>query len=134
MATITTTPALSITQNNNGTSTLTTIFDVAFDAFDKTTNQPYSVRWTVIGDDTNVGDPASAGADDVIAGWIFGGTIQASDQNGHIVRTLNLPTTWLNEDQAPASNSSDEIRVIVMLYPEPAKAVSLESTLVQLAL
>jgi hypothetical protein len=134
MATITTIPTLSITQNNNGTSTLTTTFSVAFNAFDKTSNQPYSVRWSVIGDDTNVGDPASAGADDVFAGWIFGGTIQASDPNYHLTYTLNLPTTWLNEDQAPASNSSDEIRVVVTLYPEPAKAVSAESVLVQLAL
>jgi hypothetical protein len=61
MATITG-PYLTIAGSTTlGRADLTVLFLVNFDEFDRNTNQPFHAHARIIGDDTGVGDPSSAG-------------------------------------------------------------------------
>jgi hypothetical protein len=110
-----------------------------FTEFDRNTNQPFHAHARVIGDDTNVGDPSSAGGDDNLWEWGLG-DFQASMgifPGGPVYRsiTFSMPLTALNEDRVPSSNSSDEIRALLTIKPLVGDVIGpIESNVVQLTL
>jgi hypothetical protein len=132
MATITT-PQLSLTPSSRPGETLIHLtYTVTFDLFDKASDQPYTEVLKVVGDDTDVGDPASAGPDDLLQTLFMAGPIRASEAStaGTLVRRheREIQTALLDEDPGP---DSDEIRIVVTLTPDPPRAVGpTESTLV----
>ncbi len=88
----------------------------------------------LIGDDTDVGDPASAGADDVLA-FLTPLFNKRTAAEGVVERQLtkNVRNAVLNEDRGDVPNP-DEIRALVTLLPvkaDTAKPVARQSNLVK---
>ena len=87
----------------------------------------------LIGDDTDVGDPASAGADDVLA-FLTPMFNKRTASGEPVVRELkkNIRNAVLDEDRGDVSNP-DEIRALVTLLPvkEGANPVARQSALVK---
>lgn len=139
MATITG-PYLTIAGSTTlGRADLTVLFLVNFDEFDRNTNQPFHAHARIIGDDTGVGDPSSAGPDDVLYEWGLGdfkasmAPFPGAPMPWSI--TFSMPTSALNEDQVPSSNTSDEIRAVVTIKPLAGSLIGpIESNLVKLSL
>jgi hypothetical protein len=133
-------PFLSIVNSKTpGRADVTVTYVVTFSEFDRNTNQPFHAHATVIGDDTNTGDPSSAGADDRLWEWGLG-DFQASMAifpGGPYSRavTFSMPLTALNEDQIPSSNTSDEIRALLTIKPLVGDLIGpIESNVVKLTL
>jgi hypothetical protein len=128
MATITA-PTLTIVPHSEkfGWSKATAKFNVSFDKYDKAADQPYAVILELYGDDTNVGDPASEGADDRNRWiWEYGAWLSPSNV-GPNPQTYpwDIENTYLNEDAS--ANATDEIRLVVTLKPQTAKTVTAEA-------
>jgi hypothetical protein len=136
MATITT-PQLEILQAQPGFSKIQVVYLVTFDNKDLAVNQPYNDRVHLIGDDTNIGDPAAAGGDDKIPPPMSFGTIRPdmAPFPGTLlprVHEWTVPTSSLDEDQAPIPNP-DEVRAVVTLTPLAPKVVGpVESNVVKM--
>jgi len=117
-------------------ATLDVTYDIVFDANDQKSNQSYEEECRLIGDDTNVGDPAAAGADDTL--WFLTPPFSKhtrSDGNKKLSRhfTKKVPKASLDEDRG-AFSDSDELRARVRLTPEPpatGKPVERESNLIR---
>lgn len=109
-------------------------YEIVFDAYDQASNQPYAEVCRVVGDDTIIGDPPSAGADDTL-GFVtpmFFRSTQADGEKAisrHWTRTFHLAD--LNEDRGAEPNP-DELRAVVSLTPVLPQTVSRESNLVKL--
>src|SRR5690349_1690353 len=105
-------------------------YAIAFSAFDKTTNLPYTQVVQLFGDDTLVGDPVTAGADDAIPGGLLAvNTVQANGQNSLAVTlTKTLGKSALDEDTGAIPNP-DEIRAKVTLTPQLPSVQNVESNL-----
>lgn len=88
----------------------------------------------LIGDDTDVGDPASAGADDVLAfltPMFDKRTAAVEPVDRHLTKSLR--TAQLDEDRGDVPNP-DEIRALVTLIPvkpDSAKPVARQSPVVK---
>lgn len=103
-----------------GTADVKISYTVRFDTFDVKINQKYHAHVDIMGDDTNVGDPASAGADDTLWSWGAGDiTASMAPAPPHELprtHTIHVPVAALNEDQDPIPNP-DEIYAAVSLTP-----------------
>ena len=115
---------LSAVKLKLGTKGATTVVDVTYTiTFSKkevTDKVVFKETCRLIGDDTDIGDPATAGADDVLAFLtpMFNKRTAAAEP---VVRELkkNIRTAQLDEDRGPVSNP-DEIRALVTLLPVKA--------------
>ena len=133
-------PSLTISGSPSpGFSTVTVSYDIAFSAFDKAADQPYTEIIRLIGDDTGVaGDPAAAAPDDTLLVFtpvtVRASMIVAPATTLKRTITRNVNNATLNEDKLDAPNP-DEIRAVVQLTPQmPAPAGPRESNLVALQL
>jgi hypothetical protein len=134
MATMTT-PQLTIVGSQvPGFSTLTVKYTVTFSAFDQASGQPYRESIDVIGDDTAVGDPATAGADDALYTIVNVVVVSPPAAVQARTHTITLSNSTLNEDTGAIPNP-DEIRARVTLTPIAPTAIGpIESNLVALQL
>lgn len=94
----------------------------------------YKETCRLIGDDTDVGDPASAGADDVL-GFLTPMFNKRTAAAGNVERhlTKNVRTADLDEDRGDIPNP-DEIRALVTLLPvkpDAATPVARQSAMVK---
>jgi hypothetical protein len=136
MATLMAAPHLDIVSAQPGFSKITVSYSIIFDNNDRAVNQPYNDHVEIWGDDTNVGDPASAGGDDKLGSLNFG-TVRPSMTVPLTpltrMHTWTVPTSSLDEDKAPPTPNSDEVRAIVTLTPLAPKVVGpVESNLIQM--
>ena len=105
-------------------ATVDVTYDITFDAKDKQSKQVYKEDCRLIGDDTRVGDPPAAGADDTL-GFLtppfFDDT--RPPKSGKISRhwTKTIRKADLDEDRG-AFSDSDELRARVTLTPVPPTA------------
>lgn len=116
------------------TAAVDVTYDVTFDKSDK--GGRYFELCRIIGDDTNVGDPAAAGADDplaYLAPLYYRETTSPGPQTqrrhfSRVVRKVDL-----DEDYGPIPDA-DELRAVVTVAPFPpsnGKVVRRESNLVK---
>jgi len=131
-------PNLTINASPTAGEVLVTVrYQLNFDAFDRAADQPYLETVTLIGDDTAIGDPPAAGADDQLT--LLGvSVVRASMNTGptpFVIRShqRSMPRTALNEDKAPIPNP-DEIRALVTLTPQMPAALALQSNVVNLTI
>jgi hypothetical protein len=118
---------------NVANATVTVDYDIQYSAGDVASRQPYAEVCQLIGDDTGVGDPVTAGADDTILNGLLSPFFSqvASDgvvtvQHRHFTKTVALQA--LNEDQGAIPNP-DEIRAKVTLTPILPATTTRESNL-----
>lgn len=134
-------PRLTITSSpTTGMSTVRVDYEITFNGFDKSIDQPYTEIVRLIGDDTGVaGDPAAAAPDDVVVSALVVATVRASMiaapattlKRSH---SREVRTSLLNEDTTDAPNA-DEIRALVTLNPQlPVPVGPRESNIVMLQL
>jgi hypothetical protein len=134
---------LAIQVVNNGPNLDANIeveYDIVFNSYDQSSNQPYTELCRLLGDDTGI-VPTEDGVDDLIpGGQLFPPPIilppfnqVASNGQATVHRTRNrtLPLSALNEDQGAVPNP-DELRAQVILTPVQPSAVSRQSNLVTL--
>ncbi|MCA1707345.1 MAG: hypothetical protein LC808_30395 [Actinobacteria bacterium] len=121
-------------------ATVHVTYDINFSARDLQTNQVYSEECRLIGDDTDVGDPAAAGADDTLGFLTPLFNDHTAPEGGrptlsrHFMKTIRKGD--LDEDRGGIPNP-DEIRARVTLTPAPSPTVNpirRESNLVTLSL
>ncbi|MDQ4134113.1 MAG: right-handed parallel beta-helix repeat-containing protein [Actinomycetota bacterium] len=112
-------------------------YNIVFDHDDRESGAVYREICRLIGDDTNVGDPPQAGADDTLGFLTPLFTRDAAPPTGSLSLPRHFHKTFrtgdLDEDRGPIPNP-DEIRALVTLAPEPAngdKPVSRQSNLVR---
>lgn len=116
------------------TAAVDVTYDVTFDKSDK--GDHYFELCRIIGDDTSVGDPAAAGADDplaYLAPLYYRETSSPGPQTlrRHFSRVVRKAD--LDEDYGPIPDA-DELRAVVTLSPFPptkGKVVRRESNLVR---
>ncbi len=121
-------------------STVKVDYEVTFNGFDKSIDQPYTEIVRLIGDDTGIsGDPAAAAPDDVVVSALVVATVRASMipagattlKRSH---TREVRTSLFNEDTTDAPNA-DEMRAVVTLNPQlPVPVGPRESNVVMLQL
>ena len=105
-------------------------YAVTFDEEDK--GQRYTELCRLIGDDTDVGDPPEAGADDPLA---YLAPLYFRELKVERPRTverklhMEVPSVLLDEDFGPIPDP-DEFRALVTLVPQPRPSVRRESNLV----
>ena len=108
-------------------------YDITFDAYDQSSNQPYAEVCKLVGDDTGLGDPPAAGDDDTL-GFLTPLFFRETQSNGEatLARHWTKPfrKTELDEDRGPIPNP-DEIRAVVTLTPVAPKPATAESNLVK---
>lgn len=116
------------------TAAVDVTYDLTFEKSDK--DRDYFELCRIIGDDTNVGDPAVAGGDDQLA-YMAPLYYRETSSDGpqtlkrhfsRVVRKVDL-----DEDYGPIPDA-DELRAVVTLSPVPpsnAKVVRRESNLVR---
>jgi hypothetical protein len=112
-------------------------YTVVWSDSDISSNQPYEESCSLIGDDTGVGDPVTAGGDDDL-GVVLSppGSILSANGEATLSRsfTKTIALATLNEDVKPVATNPDDIRAVVRLTPLFPALVQVESNLVQLAL
>ena len=99
-------------------------FDIIWSAFDQATNLPYTVTWTLRGDDTGQdGDNNPVGDDPISMGLMF---LTQVSSNGQAVTSHSREHTlaWANLDE---DAGDDEIRAVVTLRPQLPVETSRES-------
>jgi hypothetical protein len=105
-------------------------YEIAFDTFDQSSNQPYVEVCQLIGDDTATGDPP---APDHTLGFLT--PIGAANIQANGRPTLKrawkktFRKTELDEDRGATPNP-DELRAVVMLTPVQPAGAKAESNLV----
>ena len=125
---------LKITNQPGGKDAVVDVkYDVVFDVYDQSSNQPYAEVCRLMGDDTNVpGDSTAAGPDDTL-GFLTPMFFNDTRSDGkpslsrHWTKTFSLVD--LDEDRGPIANP-DEIRALVTLEPVPPVPARRESNLV----
>jgi parallel beta-helix repeat protein len=95
-------------------------YDITFDDHDRQSGQVYEETCRLMGDDTNVGDPPQAGADDTLGFLTPLFTRDAAPAQGSPTLSRHFTKTFrkldLDEDRGPIPNP-DEIRAVVTLKP-----------------
>lgn len=112
-------------------------YTVEWSDSDISSNQPYEESCSLIGDDTGVGDPATAGGDDDLGVILTPpGSVLTADGETTLARsfTKTIALATLNEDVKPVATNPDDIRAVVRLTPLFPALVQAESNLVQLNL
>lgn len=117
-------------------TTVDVSYEITFDKQDQDATQVYQEMCRLIGDDTNVGDPKEAGADDTL-GFLSPMFTEDTAAKGkptlerHFTKTFH--TADLDEDRGQIPNP-DELRARVTLTPLPrgsAQPIERESALVK---
>jgi hypothetical protein len=111
-------------------------YDITYSKTEQKNKQVFKEVVRLIGDDTHKGDPAEAGADDVLGFLtpVFNKKTTPSDElkvSRHHTKTFR--TAQLNEDESNMPNP-DELRALVTLLPVPpdsGKIVNRESPMVK---
>jgi hypothetical protein len=112
-------------------------YTIQWSESDISSNQPYEESASLIGDDTGVGDPVTAGGDDDLGVDLAPpGSILSANGEATLSRsfTKTIALATLNEDVKPVATNPDDIRAVVRLAPLFPSLVQVESNLVQLAL
>lgn len=102
-------------------ATVDVAYDITFEANDQASNPTYEEVCRLIGDDTDVGDPATAGADDTL-GFLTPLFTKDTASDGTPMLSRHWNKTFrkgdLDEDRGPIPDP-DEIRALVTLTPVP---------------
>lgn len=105
-------------------------YEVSFDSYDQSSNQPYVEVCQLIGDDTATGDPPGP---DHTLGFLtpIAATYAQADGKPTLARAWKktFRKTELDEDRGAMPNP-DEIRAVVLLTPVQPAAAKAESNLV----
>ena len=105
-------------------------YDVTFDSYDQSSNQPYVEVCRLIGDDTGTGDVPGP---DHTVGFLTPLFVTNTAADGKPIMKRAWKKTFrksdLDEDRGPVPNP-DEIRAVVTLTPVVPSAASAESNLV----
>lgn len=104
-------------------------YDITFDSYDQKSNQRYVEACRLMGDDTNVGDPPDAGADDPL-GFLTPLFFRNTQSDGkpklsrHFTKTF--PKGDLDEDRGNVPNPDEFYAQVTLtpVAPAPATAVS----------
>ncbi|MGI8686610.1 MAG: hypothetical protein ACR2MO_16225 [Acidimicrobiales bacterium] len=118
-------------QPDKKTAVVEVTYDINFDSYDQGSDQVYQEVCRLIGDDTNVGDPQSAGTDDTIGFLtpLFFRNTRAGGQ-AKLSRHWNKTFRMADLDEDRGIPDPDEIRALVTLNPIPPAASMRESNLV----
>lgn len=105
-------------------------YEIGFDSYDQSSNQPYVEVCRLVGDDTATGDPP---APDHVLGFVTPLFVTNTQSNGEATLKREWSKTFrksdLDEDRGPVPNP-DEIRAVVSLTPVQPVASKRESNLV----
>ena len=123
---------LGITKKDEINFTVDVKYEITFDSYDQNSNQVYAEVCKLIGDDTGVGDPPSAGGDDTL-GFLTPVFFRSTQSNGDATLARHWKKLFrkndLDEDQG--FPGPDEFRAVVTLTPIAPAAVTVESNLVK---
>lgn len=106
-------------------------YEITFDSYDQHSNQAYVEVVRLMGDDTNVGDPESAGADDTL-GFVTPLFLRNTRSDGQATLprqfSKTFPKATIDEDRGTVPNP-DELYARVTLTPvAPATATAQSKT------
>ena len=107
-------------------------YAIAFDSYDQNSNQAYVEVVRLVGDDTNVGDPLTAGTDDIL-GFVTPLFLRTTRSDGQATLarqfTKTFPKATLDEDRGDIPNP-DELYARVTLTPVAPATVTAQSNMV----
>lgn len=104
-------------------------YEISFDSYDQHSNQAYVEVVRLMGDDTNVGDPGSAGADDIL-GFVTPLFLRSTRSDGQATLARHFTKTYpkgtIDEDRGAVPNP-DELYARVTLTPVAPAAATAQS-------
>ncbi len=106
-------------------ATVEVAYDINFDSYDQSSNQHYVEVCRLMGDDTNVGDPPGAGADDVL-GFVTPIFLRNTASNGQPTLsrrwTKTFPKGTIDEDRGNVPNPDEFFARVTLTPVAPATA------------